>query len=213
MTKTVRGRHQQQTNPVGRAQEAADACREATREAHEVIKGMRETAADLRAALIETRHYVDNVVPKEVKRQLDLLGPKTEAAMRASVEKVTAEFDRLEAIMLGKDAEGPSLDAVAEAYALAKGADLLGRIRCPHCGTAHDDHTSVELGSGDRPCKGDSSVCANCYELSVFDIDVTTAKLILRKPTESEKKVGAKNRIATRQLAAEFGRNSAGGGA
>jgi hypothetical protein len=214
MTKPPR----QQPDGADRALRAARECRAAVREAHEVIQGMREATRELNDAHQALKDYVADLVPGEVKRQLDKLEPATRAAMDASVAKVTAEFDRLEALLLGKEKGGPSLVAVAEAYAAARAQQEQGECpreeMCPHCGATSLPHHARRYqpvgrpDGSDKPGRGDASVCAQCAETSVFDLDVA-GNLILRKPSLAESKELARSR-AVRQATARI-RRTAGG--
>lgn len=197
MTKPPR----QQPDGADGALRAAQECRAAVREAHEVIQGMREATRELNAARQALNDYVADLVPGEVQRQLDKLEPATRKAMDASVAKVTAEFDRLEALLLGKNrtAGGPSLVAVVEAYASAATAQQGDppEEMCPYCGATtnlpHTRHKPVGPDSADKPSRGDASLCAQCGETSVFDLDVA-GNLILRKPNRTESQALARSR-------------------
>lgn len=193
----------QQPDGTDRALRAAQECRAAVREANEAIQGIREATRELNAARRALQDYVADLVPGEVKRQLDKLEPATRKAMDASVAKVTAEFDRLEALLLGKNrtADGPSLVAVVEAYASAATAqqdECPREEMCPYCGASkinlpHTRHKPVGPDSADKPSRGDASLCAQCGETSVFDLDVA-GNLILRKPNRTESKALARSR-------------------
>lgn len=66
------------------------------------IKAARELVAstkDLAATLAETT--VMDALHAEVTKQVEQLGTVTEQTMRKSVEKVTAEFDKIRDILLG----------------------------------------------------------------------------------------------------------------
>lgn len=86
------------------------ALKEATREAHEALKDLRTEHRAVRQMLdgIEgrTRRAVETLMEEALKRELAALGTSTDMAMRKSVAKVTREFDRLEAILLGKEHPG-----------------------------------------------------------------------------------------------------------
>jgi hypothetical protein len=83
------------------------ALREATRAAHEVLRDLRQERRAVEQLLAGLTDQVQRAVEARVEealtRDLAKLGEATDKAMRASVAKVTREFDRLEAIMLGRE--------------------------------------------------------------------------------------------------------------
>jgi predicted nucleic acid-binding Zn-ribbon protein len=91
---------------VSTANEIA-ALREATREAHEVLRDLRteRRAVEQLLAGIEGRvkRAVGDLIEEAVTREVATLGEATDMAMRKSVAKVEREFDRLERILTGRE--------------------------------------------------------------------------------------------------------------
>jgi len=83
------------------------ALRQATREAHEVLRDLRTERRAVQQMLdgIEGRvqRAVSDRMEEAVTREVATLGEATERAMRASVAKVKREFDRLESIFTGRE--------------------------------------------------------------------------------------------------------------
>jgi hypothetical protein len=193
---------QQAADPAARTLKAAEECRAATREAHEAIQALAEMRTELRALITEAQQFtlahVAEVVPAEVTRQLKIMEVATQAAMNASVEKVSAEFARLEALFLGKEDDGkPSLEelivskesdrkpSLAELITPAKEEN---RPRCPYCGFSGASHTPVGDDKTRLPqVSGRSvSICTNCSKPSMFASGPMPGDVILREPTDVE---------------------------
>lgn len=89
-------------------------------QARELLSDIRGATKDLRAAKREVedwivcivRAQVTKIIEERVKAELEALGRVTKTEMAKSVAKVTAEFDRLENILLGKerDDDQPSIE-------------------------------------------------------------------------------------------------------
>ncbi|MGR6922610.1 hypothetical protein ACU635_50865 [[Actinomadura] parvosata] len=77
--------------------------RELIREGHALLKDMRAEKREIKQLLDGIPARVDARIEDQVKAGLETLGKETRAAMDASVAKVAAEFDRLEAILTGTD--------------------------------------------------------------------------------------------------------------
>jgi len=91
------------------------ALREATREAHAVLRDLRHERRAIERSLVEVhervRQAVGDQIEREVAAQVARLGKVTEKAMRDSVAKVGREFDRLERILTGcEDDDRPPLE-------------------------------------------------------------------------------------------------------
>lgn len=96
-----------------------DALREATRQAHEVLRDLRTERRAVEQILsgIEERvkRAVADRMEEAVKRDVEALGQVTEKAMRDSVAKVEREFDRLAGILTGREKDskhGPLEDLI-----------------------------------------------------------------------------------------------------
>lgn len=93
------------TDPVN--WETVNALIEATAEAREVIRQAHEATKDLRQVVTEAKAFIARDIEADIKaqvhEQITALGEATAKAMEKSVEKVGKEFERLEAIYLGKD--------------------------------------------------------------------------------------------------------------
>lgn len=92
---------------IGKGAEAAQKAHEATRVLREAISDAESTrkalaAQEARIAAM-TEEAIKGRIEKAVSEQLEVLGKITEESMRKSVAKVTAEFDKLQAILLGED--------------------------------------------------------------------------------------------------------------
>ena len=89
---------------LDRLEAAAGECRELIREAHAATK-------DLRAAVREAKRELQDMakdevaahIQREVSRQLEELGERTQEAVSAATQKVIAEFDRFGESLLGKE--------------------------------------------------------------------------------------------------------------
>lgn len=55
---------------------------------------------------------------------------------------------------------------------------------CPHCEAVLIAHENID-DDGSAPAHGDLSVCANCSEVSIYDLDSPT---LLRPPITEEEK-------------------------
>ena len=89
---------------LDRLEAAAGECREMIREAHAATK-------DLRAAVREAKRELQDLakdevavhIQREVSRQLEELGDRTQEAVTTATQKVIAEFDRFGESLLGKE--------------------------------------------------------------------------------------------------------------
>ena len=89
---------------LDRLEAAASECREMIREAHAATK-------DLRAAVREAKREMQDLakdevaanIQREVTRQLEELGERTQEAVSAATQKIIAEFDRFGEALLGKE--------------------------------------------------------------------------------------------------------------
>lgn len=89
------------------------------REAHGTLKDLR---AEIKTARELVPLLTDELFMAEVKKQVDQLAEATEAAMAASVDKVTAQFDRLTDTLMGQNRQQrrkgqPSIPDLAGQYA------------------------------------------------------------------------------------------------
>lgn len=96
-----------------------DALREATRQAHEVLRDLRTERRAVEQILSGIEEKVKRTVAdrmeEAVKRDVEALGQVTEKAMRDSVAKVEREFDRLAGILTGREKDskhGPLEDLI-----------------------------------------------------------------------------------------------------
>jgi DNA topoisomerase VI subunit B len=89
---------------LDRLEVAVGECREMIREAHAATK-------DLRAAVREAKRELQDLAKdevaahlhREVSRQLEELGERTQEAVSTATQKVIAEFDRFGESLLGKE--------------------------------------------------------------------------------------------------------------
>jgi DNA topoisomerase VI subunit B len=89
---------------LDRLEAAVSECRETIREAHAATK-------DLRAAVREAKRELQDLakdeiaahIHREVSRQLEELGERTQEAVSTATQKVIAEFDRFGESLLGKE--------------------------------------------------------------------------------------------------------------
>lgn len=102
------------------------ALKAATREAHEVLRDLRderraisESVAALRAESADipdrVRRSVQATIEHQVAEQVNKLGVATRQAMDHSVAKVQREFDRLAGIFLGHGPDQTSLEELIRA--------------------------------------------------------------------------------------------------
>ncbi len=87
------------------AEQAAEDLRELVREAHGLLKDLRAERRAIVDLLDGIPAKVDDRIQEHLKAGLEELGKATKQAMTVSIEKVSREFDRLEAIFLGTDRE------------------------------------------------------------------------------------------------------------
>lgn len=88
--------------------QALDELRGLVSEAHGVLKDLR---SEVKKAQQVLPMIVSRRINVEVEKQITKLGEETEQAMDDAAAKVYAEFDRLQAMILGKeDPDKPSLD-------------------------------------------------------------------------------------------------------
>lgn len=123
---------------------AARELRAAVVEGHQMLKDLkaermaareaRKELSMLYEAMIQGHlHGIREILDESVKREIDALGVVTEKAMRDSVKKVEAEFDKLAAILLGKEGDGNSIEQLFEAMAeRAAKTDVVLEIRQTH---------------------------------------------------------------------------------
>lgn len=96
-----------------------DALREATRQAHEVLRDLRTERRAVQQLLAEVdgrvQRAVSDLIQDAVKRDIEALGQVTEKAMRDAVVRVEGEFDRLASILTGREKDskhGPLEDLI-----------------------------------------------------------------------------------------------------
>jgi acyl-CoA reductase-like NAD-dependent aldehyde dehydrogenase len=87
-----------------RLEAAVGECREMIREAHAATKDLRATVREARRELQDlAKDEVGAHIQREVSRQLEELGERTQEAVTAATQKVIAEFDRFGESLLGKE--------------------------------------------------------------------------------------------------------------
>ncbi len=86
-------------------QQTAGELRELIREAHGLLKDLRTERRAVERLLDGIGDRVDTRIDDAVKTGLEQLGESTRQAMDNAVAKVGKEFERLERIFLGTDAE------------------------------------------------------------------------------------------------------------
>lgn len=110
--------------PASHAADELAALREATREAHEVLRDLRteRRAVEQLVATIEDRvkRAVSDRMEEALKRDLAALSLATDKAMRDSVARVTREFDRLARIFTGRERGGEPLEDLVRRHVAAK---------------------------------------------------------------------------------------------
>lgn len=91
------------------------------------IREAREVLKDLHSEIKEARRLVpllaDELFEAEVRKQVAELAAATKKAMDASVDRVTAKFDRLAALLMGEDHAQrgkPSIPEMVDAIATSK---------------------------------------------------------------------------------------------
>ncbi|MBZ6259738.1 hypothetical protein KVH22_29925 [Streptomyces olivaceus] len=85
---------------IGDLEQTRDALQEEIREAHGVLKDLRneiKTARELVPLL------TDEAFSAEVTKQVEELGAATKTAMDAAVDRVFKKFDELQAMLMGED--------------------------------------------------------------------------------------------------------------
>lgn len=85
--------------------QAAQDLREAVREAHEALKDLRAERRAVQELLDGLPAKVDARIEHQLAQGLDALGRETRKAIDAATEKVTAEFDHLADILMGRTAQ------------------------------------------------------------------------------------------------------------
>jgi hypothetical protein len=89
---------------LDRLQAATSECREMIREAHAATKNLRAAVREAKRELQDlTKDEVAVHIQREVSRQLEELGERTQEAVSAATQKVIAEFDRFGESLLGKE--------------------------------------------------------------------------------------------------------------
>jgi Glu-tRNA(Gln) amidotransferase subunit E-like FAD-binding protein len=89
---------------LDRLQAATSECREMIREAHAATKDLRAAVREAKRELQDlTKDEVAVHIQREVSRQLEELGERTQEAVSAATQKVIAEFDRFGESLLGKE--------------------------------------------------------------------------------------------------------------
>jgi hypothetical protein len=89
---------------VDRLEAAVGECREMIREAHAATKDLRAAVRDAKRELQDlAKDEVAAQVQREVSRQLEELGERTGAAIKAATQRVIAEFDRFGEALLGEE--------------------------------------------------------------------------------------------------------------
>lgn len=110
------------------AEEDVQALRAATREAHEAIRGLREVLRDVALERRAVQQLLDGIegrvkrsvgeeIERQVETQVEALTGQTRKAMNMAVEKVFGEFDRIQAILTGRERpDGSSLEELTRRH-------------------------------------------------------------------------------------------------
>ena len=89
---------------LDRLEAAAGECRELIREAHAATKDLRAAVREAKRELQDlAKDEVATHIHREVSRQLEELGERTQEAVSTATQKVIAEFDRFGESLLGKE--------------------------------------------------------------------------------------------------------------
>ena len=89
---------------LDRLEAAASECREMIREAHAATKDLRVAVREAKREMQDlAKDEVAANIQREVTRQLEELGERTQEAVSAATQKVIAEFDRFGESLLGKE--------------------------------------------------------------------------------------------------------------
>lgn len=84
--------------------QAAQDLREAVREAHEALQDLKAERRAVQQLLDGIPAKVDARIERQVTEGLEALGRETRKAIDAATEKVTAEFDNLADLLMGRTA-------------------------------------------------------------------------------------------------------------
>jgi hypothetical protein len=104
-------------------QNQIDKLEQLMREANGVIKDLK---VQLEAAQKVTYEYIEGVIKDELHKGIKNMMDAILEAQGKAVQKTFAEFDKIQAILLGKDdKKGMSLEQIAEMVALAEQAEQL----------------------------------------------------------------------------------------
>ena len=101
--------------PEQQLEAVRDQVRSEIREAREVLKDLRTEAKEARQLV---PLLVDQLFEEEVEKQVGELGRATEQAMKDSVDRVVAKFDKLAALLMGEDRtqrDKPSIPEMVDA--------------------------------------------------------------------------------------------------
>jgi DNA topoisomerase VI subunit B len=89
---------------LDRLEAAVSECREMIREAHAATKDLRAAVREAKRELQDlAKDEVATHIHREVSRQLEELGGRTQEAVSTATQKVIAEFDRFGESLLGKE--------------------------------------------------------------------------------------------------------------
>jgi len=89
---------------LDRLEAAVSECREVIREAHAATKDLRAAVREAKRELQDlAKNEVSAQIHREVSRQLEELGERTQEAVSTATQKVIAEFDRFGESLLGKE--------------------------------------------------------------------------------------------------------------
>ena len=89
---------------LDRLEAAVSECRETIREAHAATKDLRAAVREAKRELQDlAKNEVAAQIHREVSRQLEELGERTQEAVSTATQKVIAEFDRFGESLLGKE--------------------------------------------------------------------------------------------------------------
>ena len=89
---------------LDRLEAAVSECREVIRDAHAATKDLRAAVREAKRELQDlAKNEVAAQIHREVSRQLEELGERTQEAVSTATQKVIAEFDRFGESLLGKE--------------------------------------------------------------------------------------------------------------
>lgn len=170
-----------------------DEARTATREGHELLRGLRDERRAIEKLLaVRAPQLVDDRIDEIVKRELDKLGPELAKQSQRVYDTVQRNIDRLIDLALGKDYATshdrqdirPQLASKLRQWirevVLDEGGPRLVPV-CLGCGTDLGGASSVN--TDDPPAEGAVSICAYCGHIAIFTGDGCE----LREPTDDER--------------------------